>query len=469
MNMSCVLQKYMETVQKSRVLWQDGKVVEVIGLVIASTGPATSIGELCRIYPHPDDEPILAEVVGFKENKVLLMPLGDLSGINPGSLVVATGDTLSIDVGEELIGRVIDGRGEPIDGKGAINANQVRSIYARPPEPLERTRINQPLVTGVRAMDCFVTCGKGQRMGIFSGSGVGKSVFLGMIARNTRAPINVIGLIGERGREVKEFLEKDLGEEGLSRSVVVSVTSDQPPLLKVKGVLAATTIAEYFRDQGNDVILMVDSVTRIAMALREIGLAIGEPPATKGYTPSVYTFLPRLLERAGTAQNGSITGLYTVLVEGDDLNDPVSDTVRSILDGHVVLSRRLANRNHYPAVEVLESISRLMVDICNGDHLANINKLKVLMAAYRESEDLINIGAYVKGSDAVIDEAVSKMDNINAFLRQGIYEKTRFENDLKKLKELASNEKVSLQTAENPGAQIHPQKTGPENTGQSRK
>jgi flagellum-specific ATP synthase len=446
--MSGVLQKYTETAEKTRVLWQDGKVVEVIGLVITSTGPATSVGELCKIYPHPDDEPILAEVVGFRENKVLLMPLGELSGINPGSLVVATGKTLSVNVGEELIGRVVGGRGEPIDGKGPIKTAQTRSVYARPPDPLKRTRINEPIVTGVRAMDSFITCGKGQRMGIFAGSGVGKSVFLGMIARNTRAPVNVIALVGERGREVREFLEKDLGEEGLSRSVVVSVTSDQAPLVKVKGVLAATTIAEYFRDQGHDVILMVDSVTRIAMALREIGLAIGEPPATKGYTPSVYTFLPRLLERAGTSIKGSITGLYTVLVEGDDLNDPISDTVRSILDGHIVLSRRLANRNHYPAVEVLESISRLMVDICSDDHKGNVNSLKILMAAYKESEDLINIGAYVKGSDPIIDEAILKMDDINAFLRQGIRENTVFENDLEKLKELATGEKVPLQTTE---------------------
>jgi flagellum-specific ATP synthase len=448
MIMSGVLQKYTETAEKTRVLWQDGKVVEVIGLVITSTGPATSVGELCKIYPHPEDEPILAEVVGFRENKVLLMPLGELSGINPGSLVVATGETLSVNVGEELIGRVIGGRGEPIDGKGPIKTAQTRSVYASPPDPIKRARITEPIITGVRAMDSFVTCGKGQRMGIFAGSGVGKSVFLGMIARYTRAPVNVIALVGERGREVREFLEKDLGEEGLSRSVVVSVTSDQPPLVKVKGVLAATAIAEYFRDQGHDVILMVDSVTRIAMALREIGLAIGEPPATKGYTPSVYTFLPRLLERAGTSTKGSITGLYTVLVEGDDLNDPISDTVRSILDGHIVLSRRLANRNHYPAVEVLESISRLMVDVCSDEHKAHVNSLKTLMAAYKESEDLINIGAYVKGSDAIIDEAILKMDNINAFLRQGIRENTIFENDLEKLKELAIGEKVSLQTAE---------------------
>jgi len=453
--MSHVLEKYIKSAEKTRTLLQDGKVVEVIGLIITSTGPASSIGELCKIYPHPDDEPVLAEVVGFRENRVLLMPLGELAGINPGSLVVSTGDPLSIPVGEELIGRVIGGLGEPIDGKGPLNASNIRSIYANPPDPMSRTRITEPLITGVRAIDSFVSCGKGQRLGIFAGSGVGKSVLMGMIARNTRAPINVIGLIGERGREVREFIEKDLGEEGLSRSVVVSVTSDMPPLVKVKGALLATTIAEYFREQGQDVILMVDSVTRIAMALREIGLAIGEPPATKGYTPSVYTFLPRFLERAGTSRHGSITGLYTVLVEGDDLNDPISDTVRSILDGHVVLSRRLSNKNHYPAIEVLHSISRLMVDIAGEDHKQSVNDLKTLMAAYETSEDLINIGAYNKGSDKTIDRAILKMDDINSFLCQGIDEKTVFETDLEKLKELSSDEKVPLQTAENSVPEVH--------------
>ncbi len=462
-----ILGKYIETAESTRTLWQDGKVVEVIGLVVASTGPTTSVGELCEIYPHPDAEPVLAEVVGFRENKVLLMPLGELSGINPGSLVVATGDTLSIGVGEELIGRVIGGMGEPLDRKGPIITSHKRSVYGMPPGPLTRTRISEPLVTGVRALDCFVTCGKGQRMGIFAGSGVGKSVLMGMIARNTRAPINVIGLIGERGREVREFIEKDLGEEGLARSVVVAVTSDNPPLVKVKGALLATTIAEYFRSQGNDVILMIDSVTRIAMALREIGLAVGEPPATKGYTPSVFTFLPRFLERTGTSSTGSITGLYSVLVEGDDLNDPISDTVRSILDGHVVLSRRLANRNHYPAVEILESISRLMVDIIDDEHKSGVNKLKTLMAAYKEAEDLINIGAYVKGSDPVIDEAIQKMDDLNNFLQQDIDEKTNFEDDINILRELANREKIPIQARENIVSEGHAQKTGPKGPGKS--
>ncbi len=467
--MSRILGKYIEAAGKTRTLWQDGKVVEVIGLVITSTGPSSSIGELCKIYAHPDEEPVLAEVVGFRENKVLLMPLGELSGINPGSLVVATGDTLSVGVGNDLIGRIIGGNGQPIDGKGPLTTTQNRSVYAEPPDPLKRTRITEPLITGVRAIDSFITCGKGQRLGIFAGSGVGKSVLMGMIARNTRAPINVIGLIGERGREVREFIEKDLGEEGLSRSVVVSVTSDKPPLLKVKGALIATTIAEYFRSQGQDVILMLDSVTRIAMALREIGLAVGEPPATKGYTPSVFNFLPRFLERTGTSGEGSITGLYTVLVEGDDLNDPISDTVRSILDGHAVLSRRLANRNHYPAVEVLESVSRLLVDIADQEHLENIRKLKSLMAAYKESEDLINIGAYVRGSDKTVDEAIAKMAEINEFLQQGIDEKTVFEDDLQTIEELAKREKVPLQASKNPVSEANSQKTGAERPGPGRK
>ena len=464
--MESILQKYIDSAEQTRTVWQDGKVVEVIGLVITSTGPSTSVGELCHIYPHPEAEPVLAEVVGFRENKVLLMPLGELTGINPGSLVVATGETLSINVGDELIGRVIGGDGKPVDGKGPINATRKKSVYAAPPDPLKRTRIREPLVTGVRSLDSFITCGKGQRMGVFAGSGVGKSVLMGMIARNTRAPINVIGLIGERGREVREFLEKDLGEEGLSRSVVVSVTSDNPPLVKVKGALIATTIAEYFRDQGHDVILMIDSVTRVAMALREIGLAVGEPPATKGYTPSVFTFLPKFLERAGTAARGSITGLYAVLVEGDDLNDPISDTVRSILDGHVVLSRKLANRNHYPAVEVLESISRLMVDIAQPQHLKDVNKLKSLMAAYKEAEDLVNIGAYVKGSDPAIDEAITKMSSINKFLRQEINEKTEFENDLNQLNKI-SNEKISIPSAKNSEAKNNSKKASSESVGQS--
>ena len=464
--MESILQKYIESAEQTRTIWQDGKVVEVIGLVITSTGPSTSVGELCHIYPHPEAEPVLAEVVGFRENKVLLMPLGELTGINPGSLVVATGETLSISVGEELIGRVIGGDGQPVDGRGPIKTARRKSIYAAPPDPLKRTRITEPLVTGIRSLDSFMTCGKGQRLGVFAGSGVGKSVMMGMIARNTRAPINVIGLIGERGREVREFLEKDLGEEGLARSVVVSVTSDNPPLLKVKGALIATTIAEYFRDQGQDVILMIDSVTRVAMALREIGLAVGEPPATKGYTPSVFTFLPKFLERAGTSDKGSITGLYAVLVEGDDLNDPISDTVRSILDGHVVLSRKLANRNHYPAVDVLASISRLMVDIAQPQHLQDVNKLKSLMAAYQDAEDLINIGAYVKGSDTTIDESIAKMGSINTFLRQDINEKTEFENDLNNLNKI-SNEKVSIPSAKNPEAKNNAQKAGSEGTGQS--
>lgn len=460
-----MLEKYIEAVQDTRTLWQDGKVVEVIGLVITSTGPATSVGELCKIYPHPDSEPVLAEVVGFRNNQVLLMPLGDLSGINPGSVVVATGENLSINVGHELIGRVVGGIGQPIDGKGSIKTSQRRPIYANPPDPLARTRIKEQMVTGIRAVDSFVACGKGQRMGIFSGSGVGKSVLMGMVARNSRSPINVIGLIGERGREVREFLEKDLGEEGLSRSVVVSVTSDQPPLVKVKGALVATTIAEYFREEGEDVILMLDSVTRIAMALREIGLAVGEPPATKGYTPSVFTFLPRFLERTGTSAEGSITGMYTVLAEGDDLNDPISDTVRSILDGHIVLSRRLANRNHYPAIEVLESVSRLMVDVCSDDHKKHTNKIRRLLAAHREAEDLINIGAYVKGSDPIIDEAIAKIDPINSYLKQDMYEKNNFEQDLKRLREIALDEKVPIPATENTVSQANPQEAGPEGSG----
>jgi flagellum-specific ATP synthase len=336
-----LLERYVDAVENCVTLSQQGKVTQVVGLVVSSTGPSTSIGEVCRIYPKEGGEPVPAEVVGFKDRQVMLMPLGEMRGINPGSVVEATGETLRIGVSDQLLGRVLDGLGKPLDNKGPIDSDVYRQVHAQPPPPLKRKRITEPMVTGIRSIDTFTTCGRGQRLGIFAGSGVGKSVMMGMISQHSRADVNVIGLIGERGREVRDFLERDLGEEGLKRAVVVS-------------------IAEYFRDQGKKVVLMVDSITRIAMALREIGLAVGEPPATKGYTPSVYAFLPKFLERPGLLDHGSITGLYTVLVEGDDFNEPISDLVRSILDGHVTLSRKMANRNHYPAVDVLDSISRVM-------------------------------------------------------------------------------------------------------------
>ena len=458
--MTSSFDKYKDALRDCTTLRQQGKVTQVIGLVISSTGPSTSIGELCRIHPNEGGRPILAEVVGFKDRQVMLMPLGEMRGINPGSVVEATGETLSVGVGNDLLGRVLGGLGKPIDGKGAIKPDISRQIYADPPHPLKRKRINAPMLTGVKAIDTFATCGLGQRLGIFAGSGVGKSVMLGMIARHSRADVNVIGLIGERGREVRDFLERDLGEDGLSRSVVVSVTSDQPALIKVKGALVATTIAEHFREQGKNVILMIDSVTRIALALREIGLAVGEPPATKGFTPSVFAFLPKFLERPGLTEKGSITGLYTVLVEGDDFNEPVSDSVRSILDGHVALSRKLANRNHYPAVDILDSISRVMPDVTDVEHRRIAGRARELIAAYAESEDLISIGAYVKGSHKLTDEAIVKHDDLNALLRQEMSERGDLEKDIDILREIIDREEISVQAGKNQEASRGQQKAG---------
>jgi flagellum-specific ATP synthase len=396
----------------------NGRVVQVIGLVIESTGPAAMIGEICEIRSGRQNTPVLAEVVGFRENRVLLMPLGVMEGIKPGSEVVATRTVHQIDVGDELLGRVVDGLGNPMDELGPLRGSARYPVNAAPPDPLHRARITDPLPLGVRALDGCLTVGKGQRIGIFAGSGVGKSTLLGMIARNTSADVNVIALTGERAREVRDFIEESLGKEGLCRSVVVAATSAHPALVRIKSALVATAIAEWFRDQGRHVMLMMDSVTRLALAQREVGLAIGEPPATRGYTPSVFALLPRLLERAGTGDSGSITGLYTVLVEGDDMNEPVADAVRGILDGHVVLSRALAQQNHYPAVDVLQSVSRLMPSITTESHRAAAGQLRSLLAAYREAEDLINIGAYVDGSNPRIDRARRHIDAMRAFLRQ---------------------------------------------------
>ena len=410
----------LSRVESTRVIRQYGMVSRVAGMVIEARGPAVSVGSLCRIESIDGAQPILAEVVGFKENTIFLMPLGVTQGITPGSIVTSTGEQLRTPVGDDLMGRVLDGLGRPLDKKGPLTCTLYRSLYARPPHSLERKRITEPLFTGIKAIDTLCTCGKGQRIGIFSGSGVGKSVLMGMIARGTSADVTVIGLVGERSREVKDFITKDLGEEGLKRSVVVAVTSDEPALIRLKGFMTATTIAEYFREQGKDVMLLIDSVTRVAMAQREIGLSVGEPPATKGYPPSVFALLPKILERAGPSTKGSITGLYTVLVEGDDFNEPISDAVRSVLDGHVVLSRKLATRNHYPAVDVLDSVSRLMLDVITPEHRQAAGRVKELMAIYREAEDLINIGAYVKGASPKIDEAIACIDGINQFLQQDI-------------------------------------------------
>ena len=417
----------LETARTAESIRLRGKVNHMVGLVIESNGPPVSVGELCEIRNTGLSDSVDAEVVGFRDNKVLLMPLGPVDGVGPGSTVAASREPFSVRVGEDLLGRVLNGLGRPIDGKGPIWSKEKQPVNATPPDPLRRQRIREPLGTGIRSIDALVTCGRGQRVGIFAGSGVGKSVLMGMVARNSEADINVIALIGERGREVRDFLERDLGEEGLRRSVLVVVTSDQPALVRIKGALVATAIAEYFRDKGLDVMLMMDSVTRVAMAQREVGLAIGEPPTTRGYTPSVFAFLPRLLERAGMAERGSITGLYTVLVEGDDTNEPVSDTTRSILDGHIVLSRRLASQGHYPAVDVLESVSRVMIEVVDEAHTAMANQIREVMSTYREAQDLINIGAYRRGNNPRTDFAIERIDRINAFLRQDIQDSSNLQ------------------------------------------
>ncbi|MDX2250674.1 MAG: FliI/YscN family ATPase [Nitrospira sp.] len=398
-----------------------GRVVQAIGIVIEGSGPMATVGELCEISREDGGEPIAAEVVGFRGDRVLLMPLGEMQGIGPGSLITMTGRVASVPVGRSLLGRVLDGLGRPLDEKGDITSAVRYPLHAGAPNPLKRARIREPLDLGIRAINGFLTCGRGQKMGIFSGAGVGKSVLLGMISRYTKADVNVIALVGERGREVKEFLERDLGEAALQRSVVVVATSDQAPLVRLRAALVATTIAEYFRDAGQQVLLLMDSLTRLAYSQREIGLAIGEPPATKGYTPSVFTMLPRILERVGTGPGpGAITGLYTVLVDGDDLTDPIADAVRSILDGHIVLSRALAARNHFPAIDLLQSTSRVMRDIVGREHQAAAGTVMELISRYRQSEDLILLGAYKQGMNGALDRAVQWQDAINGYLRQDI-------------------------------------------------
>lgn len=403
-----------------------GKIIHVVGLVMEAQVQGVSIGEICTLHLS-EEQKVYSEVVGFKQGRVLLMPLGTVSGISPGCRVEATGKPLMVSVGPNVLGRVLDGLGEPIDGKGPLITVDRRPLVNEPPDPVRRPRVTEVLRVGVRAVDGLLTIGRGQRIGIFSGSGVGKSTLMGMIARNAEADINVIALVGERGREVRDFIEESLGEEGLKRSVVVVATSDQPPLIRMKAAFVATAIAEYFRDQNLKVILMMDSVTRFAMAQREVGLATGEPPTTKGYTPSVFAILPKLMERSGTSVRGSITAFYTILVEGDDFNEPIADHSRSILDGHIVLSRSLAAKNHYPAVDVPASISRLMINLAGDEHKKAAAELREVLARYSEAEDLINIGAYVKGSNPKIDYALGKIDAVNEFLKQGTFEKITFE------------------------------------------
>lgn len=415
-----------------------GKIDQIVGMTVEATGPSCNIGDVCSITIGYPAKTVLAEVVGFKESKVLLMPYQDTDGIGYGSSVTNTGEKLTISCGDSLVGRTVDALGHPIDGGPPLGEGVPYSIQGEPSNPMTRPRIEDTIEMGVRAIDGFLTIGKGQRMGIFAGSGVGKSTLMGMLARNVKADINVIALVGERGREVVEFIERDLGEEGRKRSVLVVATSDQPAMMRNKCAMTATTIAEYFRDQGKDVLLMMDSLTRFCMAQREIGLAIGEPPVARGYTPSIYTALPKLLERSGKFEKGSITGIYTVLVEGDDTNEPIADTVRSIIDGHIVLSRKIAVKNHYPAIDVLGSISRLMNDIAAKEQSRTASKLRNMLSLYETNQDMISIGAYKPGTNPALDDAIAHVDRINEFLMQSVDEKVSFEETVHRMREILS-------------------------------
>ncbi|MCQ2537183.1 MAG: flagellar protein export ATPase FliI [Lachnospiraceae bacterium] len=428
------LNKYLSLCEENYIKTY-GKVSKVVGLTIESTGPEAKINDTCEIILKNSNKRVLCEVVGFREGHLLLMPYEDVGGVSIGDCVVSGGDSFGIPVGHNLLGYVLDGLGRPLDGT-KLTYETFYSSEAMPPNPMERVMIDEVMPLGVKTVDALLTLGKGQRIGVFAGSGVGKSTLMGMFARNTRADINVIALIGERGREVKEFLERDLGPEGQARSVIVCATSDQPALIRKKAAKTATAIAEYFRDCGQDVLLMMDSLTRFSMAQREIGLASGEPPVSRGYPPSVYGEMPKLLERAGRTEKGSITGIYTVLVDGDDMNEPIADTARGILDGHIVLSRKLAHKNHYPAIDVLQSISRVMSSIVTKEHKAAANRLKNVLATYNESEDLINIGAYKAGSNKDIDYAIQKIGDVNAFLMQETDKKYTFEESVKLMEEL---------------------------------
>ncbi len=427
-----MFEKYESVVEDLDPIKYTGIVKKVQGLMIESSGPQVVIGELCHIIVPKGEGVVPAEVVGFSGKDVQLMPFGEMDGIEPGCTVVAMGESLHIQVSDKLLGRVLDSMGQPMDGKGSFGSVDFFPVHNTPPDVLTRRKITERMVTGVRALDAMTPVGKGQRIGIFSGSGVGKSTLLGMIARNTKADINVIALIGERGREVREFIESDLGAEGLARSVIIVSSSNTPPLSRVKGAYVATAVAEYFRDQGKDVMLLFDSVTRFARAQREIGLAVGEPPATRGFTPSVFSILPKLLERCGTSDKGTITGFYTILVDGDDMDEPVSDNVRGILDGHIILSRKLAESYHYPAIDVLGSLSRLSTRITTPDEQRAIGKIRKLLAVYTDAEDLINVGAYAEGSNPDIDEAIEKIDSIRTFLQQDIRESSSLAETLQR-------------------------------------
>ena len=427
-------QQLMQTVEQTEPISAQGRVSKIVGLMVEAAGPRASVGEYCHILTREGRE-LPAEVVGFRGSTTLLMPLGELEGIAPGDRVLPQRQTLTVPVGPGLLGRILDGLGHPMDGRPLLTETAY-PLQNKPPNALLRPRIRETLSVGVRAIDGILTIGRGQRIGIFAGSGVGKSTLLGMMARNTVADVNVIALVGERGRELRDFIEKDLGPEGLTRSVIIVATSDQPALVRLKAAFTATAIAEYFRDCGQNVLLMMDSVTRFAMAQREVGLTVGEPPATRGYPPSVFALLPKLLERSGMAETGSITGIYTVLVDGDDQNEPIADSVRGILDGHIVLTRELAMQNNYPAIDILQSVSRVMNDVISQDHKELAGIVRQHISVYRDAKDLIDIGAYTSGSNPKIDAAIAHMDSILAFTQQGVDEYTGFEEMLKQLKEI---------------------------------
>ncbi|MDD5065760.1 MAG: FliI/YscN family ATPase [bacterium] len=438
-----ILDKYELLLNELETIKFNGKVKRVVGEMVEGTGPQANLGELCKIVisdKRSRTERVLdAEVVGFREDGILLMPYEEIKGISQGCEIIGTGKTIEIPVGMSLLGRVVNGKGEPIDDKGSIIPDTYYSIFRSSPHALKRRRVNQKISVGIKAIDGLLTVGEGQRVGIFSGSGIGKSTLLGMISRFTEADVNVIALIGERGREVNDFIEKDLGE-GLKKSVVVVATSNEAPILRLRGAYVAHTIAEYFRDKGLKVMLLLDSITRFARAQREIGLSVGEPPSTRGFPPSVFSMLPVLLERAGQSDKGSITAFYTILVEADDMNEPIADNVRGILDGHIVLSREMAAMNHYPSIDVLNSISRLMVDIVDKEHLGNAQKVKEILAVYKEAYDLINIGAYARGSNPKVDYAIKMIDKLNGFLKQGIYDKFEFQQSIDLLTSLFKEE-----------------------------
>lgn len=437
MDYEALNRRLMLGVESARPLVPRGRVVQVVGTIIQAFAPGVKIGELCELRNPWQDEKLMAEVVGFAKNLVLLTPLGELEGISSSTEVTPTGEVHRVPVGPNMLGRVLDGLGRPSDGKGPIEIEEYYPVTADPPNAMTRKLITTPIHLGVRALDGLLTCGEGQRMGIFAAAGGGKSTLLSQIIRNTEADIVVLALIGERGREVREFLERDLGEDGVKRSVTIIATSDRPAMERLKAAYVATSIAEYFRDKGRKVLLLMDSVTRFARALREIGLAAGEPPTRRGFPPSVFATLPKMMERAGCSANGSITALYTVLVEGDDMTEPVADETRSILDGHIILSRKLGSANHYPAIDALASVSRLMTAIATPDHLRAAGKLRNLLAKYQEVELLVRIGEYKKGSDAASDEAIAKVDAINAFLKQGLREQSTFDETLQAMMKLA--------------------------------